>query len=391
MWSLVDTRMGTFTRRENELLERAVAQAGFDDFGDDEFRAGLQALLAALDENTLLNPIGNFAIRQMIVRDLTARLIAERGFRTHPQSERHPIERPLVIVGLPRTGTTALQEMLALDPQFQGLELWLTRAPKPRPDRDAWEGDPDYLECAASIDMIREHQPELHAIHKMEAWKADECWNLTAQSFAHSSWLAQTVLPGYRTWFESCDMLPVYRRHRRNLQLIGSRTPQTRWLLKDSTHLFALDAFLEVYPDACVVYTHREPVEAIPSVCSLCWAARHAINDGESREVYGRETLDLWHMAVERTLDVRAALGESGRERFHDVSFRDFKADPLRVVEGIYQGFGFELSSETRARMETFREESPPPLHRYTLEQWGLDEASINDRFARYRAIHEPG
>ncbi len=382
---------GSFTDSEDELLESAIARAGFDDFGPDEFRPGLRALLAALDENSMLNPIGDFAIRRMIAGHLAARLTAERGFRAHPESAQNPIERPLVIVGLPRTGTTALQEMLALDPQFQGLELWLTRAPKPRPERDSWEEDPDYRECAASVDMIREHQPELHAIHKMEAWKVDECWNLAAQSFAHSSWLAQTALPGYRSFFEQCDMVPVYERHKRNLQLIGSRKPQTRWLLKDSTHLFALDAFLEVYPDACVVYTHRDPIEAIPSVCSLCWAARHALNTGESREAYGRETLDLWHMAVERTLDVREALGEGGRQRFHDVSFPDFKASPLGVIEGIYQRFGFDLSIETRAKMEAFREESAPPLHRYTLEQWGLDEASINERFARYRAVHDRG
>ena len=359
-----------------------MAQTGFDDFGADDHEAGLQALLAALADNTLLNPVGAFAIRQMIVRDLSARLIAERGFAEHAGSASHEVAKPLVIVGLPRTGTTALQEMLALDPQFQGVELWLARAPKPRPERSQWASDPDYQACSASIDLIREHQPELHAIHKMEAFKVDECWQLTAQSFAHSSWLAQTPLPAYREWFEGCDMGPVYRRHRRNLQLLGSRSPEKRWLLKDSTHLFALDAFLEVYPDACVVFTHREPESAIPSVCSLCWAARHALNDAEEREVYGREILDLWHGAVERALDVRSRTGE---ERFHDVPFSRFQTDPVGVIEGIYDRCGLDLDPSARARMEAFRERSAPGLHPYTLEQWGLDAGEIGERFARYR------
>ncbi len=375
--------MGKFSASEEELLDAAAAQTGFDDFGAGEFRPGLRALLDALAENTLLNEIGAFAIRQMILRDLSARLIAQRGFRDHPESEQHPIEQPLVIVGLPRTGTTALQEMLALDPQFQGVELWLARAPKPRPDRADWEDDADYRACATSIDVIREHQSELHAIHKMEAWKVDECWNLTAQSFAHSSWLAQTPLPGYRDWWADYDMGPVYARHRRNLQLIGSRTPGKRWLLKDSTHLFALDALLNVYPDACVIYTHRDPLSAIPSVCSLCWAARHTLNTGESREVYGRETFDLWRGAVERALDVRERVGD---ERFHDVAFSRFKADPIAVIEGIYRRFDLDLTDEVRSRMQAYREESGPALHRYTLEQWGLEAGQVDEGFARYRA-----
>lgn len=377
--------MGRFDVSLETLLARAVEQTGLDDFGPDEFRPGLEVLLEALRENTLLNPIGAIAIQQMIVRDLAARLRAEAGFRAHPEVKGSQIERPLVIVGLPRTGTTALQEMLALDPQFQGVELWLARAPRPRPPRETWEADPDYRACAASIDLIRAHQPELHAIHKMEAWKVDECWNLTAQSFAHSSWLAQTPLPAYRSWFEACDMVPVYERHRLNLGLLGANAPGQRWLLKDSTHLFALDAFLEVYPDACVVQTHRDPVRAIPSVCSLCWAARHTLNTGEQREAYGPEILDLWYGAVEETLDVRERRADA---QFHDVAFETFQQEPLATIEGIYARFGFELADETRARMKAFREESPPPLHRYTLAQWGLAEGEIDERFARYREAH---
>ncbi|MCP4040323.1 MAG: sulfotransferase [bacterium] len=378
--------MNPFAKSEGELLEAAVAQAGCEDFGEDEFRAGLRVLLEALDDNTLLNGMGRLVIRHLIVRDLAARLIAQRGFREVPDSAAQPIERPLVIVGLPRTGTTALQEMLSLDPQFQGIELWLTRAPKPRPARAAWSADPDYRACDESVALIRAHQPELYAIHRMEAAKVDECWNLMAQSFAHSSWLAQTQLPAYRAWFDTCDMRPVYERHRRNLQLIGANEPAKRWLLKDSTHLFALEALLEVYPDACVVQTHRDPVSSIPSVCSLCWTARHTLNKGESRSAYGRGILDLWHGGVERTLAVRK---RKDREQFFDVSFRRFKEDPVATIDGIYSHFGLHLDAATRARMEGYRSENPPPVHRYTPDEWGLGAGEIRERFADYAATHD--
>ncbi len=378
--------MSSFVDGEAELLEAAIAAAGFDDFGPDEWRDGFRVLLGALDDNTLLNRTGRLVLRQMIVRDLAARLVAERGFRQYPESADAVIERPLVIVGHPRTGTTALQEMLSLDPQFQGLQLWLTRAPQPRPAPDLWFEDAAYQACDQSIALIREHQPDLYAIHKMEAGKVDECWNLMSQSFAHSSWLAQTQLPAYRAWFDACDMRPVYERHRRNLQLIGATEPGKRWMLKDSTHLFALDAFLEVYPDACVVQTHRDPVSSIASVCNLCWTARSGLNDSESHAEYGQAVLDLWHAGVERTLAMR---GRKDPQQFVDVSFKHFRSDPLGVIEGIYRHFGFEFDETTRARVAEFRNENPPPLHRHSLEDWGLEPAEVIERFADYSSAHD--
>jgi len=377
----------SFVDSEAELLDEAAVEVGFDDFGGDDFREGLRELLRALDENSTLNAMGRVAIRHMILRDLRARLIAERGFSEVPESADIPIVKPLVIVGLPRTGTTALQELLALDPQFQGLELWLARTPKPRPERSSWPNDADYIACDQSIELIRAHQPELYAIHKMEADKVDECWNLTAQSFAHSSWLAQTALPRYRDWFARVDMVPVYERHRRNLQLIGANQPGTRWMLKDSTHLFALEAFLEVYPDALVVQTHRDPVESIPSVCSLCWTARKALNE-ESAAEFGASTLDLWHGGVERT---RAFREKRSDERFIDVAFSRFKSEPIAVVEEIYSRFGLTLTDETRETMRRFRNENPPGAvgeHRYAASDWDLDVEEIRTRFADYSKQH---
>lgn len=377
--------MTSFVENESELLDEAAEACGHDDFGGDEFREGLGILLKSLDENVLLNPLGRVVIRHMILRDLRARLTAEHGFAMRSETAGNPIDKPLVIVGLPRTGTTALQELLALDPQLQGLELWLTRAPKPRPKRDAWAEDPDYRACAQETESLREFQPDLYAIHKMDAGKVDECWYLMSQSFAHSSWLAQTQLPAYNEWFEQVDMVPVYQRHRRNLQLIGSNDPETRWMLKDSTHLFALDAFMQVYPDARVIQTHRDPVESIPSVCGLCWTARRTLNDAESPKKFGVLTRDLWQRGVEQTMALR---DRHGPEQFFDVSFPRFRAGPMPIIEEIYAHFDLELSEQTRAAMESFRAENPPdkhPPHRYAPEDWELDVDEIRERFAPYR------
>lgn len=377
--------MSSFVDDEGRLRDQAVAACGYDDFGDETDLEGLHVLLESLDQNRDLNPLGKIAIRHMIVRDLKARLVAEHGFKSWPESQSAAIEAPLVIVGLPRTGTTALQELLSVDPNLQGLELWLTRAPKPRPMRAQWPDDLDYQACTQEMKQIREFQPELHAIHKMDAGKADECWYLMSQSFVHSSWLAQTQLPEYRAWFEQVDKVPVYKRHRRNLQLIGSREPGKRWLMKDSTHLFGLDAFLEVYPDARVVQTHRDPVESIPSVCGLCWTARKTLNESESSKTFGELTTNLWHMGVEQTRNVRIGRNQ---DQFFDVSFPRFKAEPMAVVDEIYAHFGLERSDETRAAMDAFRKQNSAdkaPLHRYAASDWELDVDEIRARFSTYR------
>ncbi|MGY8739082.1 MAG: sulfotransferase family protein, partial [bacterium] len=255
-----------------DAMHASAAQArGLDDFGDPSYRAALEMLCRSLDEDASLTPIGEFALQAMIGDALQARLLCEAGHHQFPEARSHQVTRPLVIIGLPRTGTTALHHLIAQDPKIQALEHWLERAPKPRPSRAAWSSDEDFLASAERVRMIFDRSPEMKAIHEMEAHLPDECWNLFAQNFAHSSYEANAHVPSYASWWASCDMTPVYRRHLRNVQLIGHREPEKRWLFKDATHLFDLDALLEVYPDACIIQTHRDPVSLIPSVCSLCW------------------------------------------------------------------------------------------------------------------------
>lgn len=376
--------MSSFRASEAALHDEARAATGLDDFGPGEYLEGLRTLLAALDEESTLSGLGRAVVRGILVDDLAARLRSEHGFARHPESAEAPVRRPLVIIGLPRTGTTALQELIAQDPQFQGLELWLTRTPRPRPPRASWPSDPDFQDCDRRMKAIYELSPDMKSIHYMAADKVDECWHLLAQSFAHSGFMAQTRVPGYERWFTRHDLRPAYRRHRRNLQLIGHGEPERRWLLKDSTHLFGLDAFLDTYPDACVVQTHRDPALSIPSVCSLCWAARAPLNTEGSQAEFGRSTLALWEGAVLGALAVRRGRAP---EQFFDLPFERFRRDPLASVARIYEHFGIELGEDALARMRAFREQNPPGkhgAHHYSLDDWDLDAGEIGERFAPY-------
>jgi hypothetical protein len=359
------------------------------DFGDDDYHEALRVLCRSLDEDASLTPIGNFAVEAMIVDALEARLLVEEGHRLHPEAADARIERPLVIVGLPRTGTTALHHLIGQDPAFQGLEHWLARSPKPRPPRADWEEDGDYLAAVERLRMIYERSPDMRAIHEIEADLPDECWNLFSQNFSHSSWQANVDVHQYARWWSDYDMTPTYRRHRRNAQLIGHREPDRRWLFKDATHLFDLNALLEVYPDALIVQTHRDPVELIPSVCSLCWSSRSAINVGTDLQSFARSTLDLWERAIRNMMKARAGRDPS---QFFDLSFEHFVADPVAAIREIYEAFGIEYSAEADAMIRAFREanlRAKHGEHSYTVEEWGLDASEIAERFAEYVEAHD--
>ena len=374
----------TFVSEEGALHERACEATGLSDFGDTAYLDGLRTLLKSLDEDAQLTPIGEFALRGMIIEALVARLRSEAGFAASGEGAAAAVDAPLVTIGLPRTGTTALHHLLSQDSRWQGLELWLTSAPKPRPPRNRWPDDPDFRACDDRMRALYERSPDMRAIHPMAADLVDECWHLLAQSFAHSSFEANAHVPGYSRWWANHDMRPAYHRHRRNLELIGSGAPDRQWLLKDATHLFALDAFIDVYPDARFIHTHRDPVRVIPSVCSLCWAARAPLNRGEDKASFGRSTLLLWERAILGALEVRR---NQPAECFYDLGFDRFKRDPLAAIEGAYGHFGIELDPGARDTMKTFRAANPPEqhgAHRYTLEEWGLREGEIRERFAGY-------
>lgn len=376
--------MSSFRDSEEAFHEAARAATGLRDFGDDRYREGLKALLGALDDEAQLGELGDLVLRAMIVQALQARLRTEASWAVAPAAAGARIESPIFIVGLPRTGTTALQHRMLQNPALQGLELFLSGAPKPRPPREAWPDDPDFIASDRQTRSLYDRSPEMKAIHFMAAELPDECWRLFSQDFAHSSWEAQCRIPSYAQWWAEHDMRPVYERHRRNLQLIGHREPERRWLLKDATHLFALDALLDVYPDATIVQTHRDPVALIGSVCSLCWTTRQPLNDIDDPSSFGEATLALWERALFATMETRR---RRPRARFIDVGFERFVEDPLAVVRELHQELEIPYEADARARVERFHQENPAGKHgrhAYDLATWNLREEEIRERFRPY-------
>ncbi len=376
--------MFRFADSIDQLHAFAREARGLDDFGADDYREALSVLCRSLDDDAQLTPAGIAAYRAMITDALEARLLVEAGWRRHPAAADAKIERPLFVIGLPRTGTTALHHLIAQDPGIQALEHWIQRSPKPRPPPEHWADDPDYRASVARVRAIYEQSPEMRAIHEIDAGLPDECWNTFAQNFLHSSYQANADVTHYAAWWIGQDMRPVYRRHLRTARLIGHREIEKRWLFKDATHLFGLDALLDVYPDALIVQTHRDPIELIPSVCSLCASARRALNRDTETKAFGRATLALWQHSIEAMLRDRRAHPSA---RFFDLSFARFRADPLAAIRDIYDYFDLPYRAETDAAIRRFREAHPPEkhgAHEYSLDDWGLDRDEIAERFSGY-------
>ncbi len=372
----------------DQLLEQASTACGMTDFGDG-FAAGLGMLVDAIRADVAVNTGNVQPLSGPILSLLVSRAWSERGWRQRPECLGQPIRAPLVVTGIPRTGTTALHKLLSMDPQFQGLEQWLIGTPMPRPPRQTWQDNPQFRAAVANQQAFLDAVPALRVSHEVNADEVDECLNLLAQSFVSHYPATGYGLPSYDRWWWNRDETASYRRYADNLRLIGADDAAHRWLLKNPGHISHLDALLAVFPDACIIQTHRDPAKCIPSVCGVIWPARcffHA-RQTDPRAIGPRE-LHLWAESAERAQRVR----EAHPERFFDVRFADFRREPLAVVRAIYRHFGLDLGDEAEQRMHRWLGANPQHKHgrhEYSAERFGLSDGAIHERFADYMTRHD--
>jgi len=365
-----------------DLHAAASKVTGLTDFGPDDYTDGLAVLLESCGRDAGLTPAGGKAMRAMLRGALAARLFSEAAWQANPGYAQVRIDRPVFVTGLPRTGTTALHRLLAADPAHQGLAMWLAEVPQPRPPQETWPADPVYQYIQAACERHHAEHPEFMAVHYVAADQVEECWQLLRQSMRSISWECLAHLPTYSAWLAAQDWTEAYRRHRRNLQLIGLPEAGRRWVLKNPSHLFALDALLAVYPDALVIQTHRDPGTAIASVCSLAAQASAGWSTMFTGAVIGRDQLELWASGLERFTAMRARHDPA---QFYDVSYDDLAADPVGTVEAAYAYFGLPFggvaADAMRAYLTRGAAHRASSAHRYALGDFGLTAADVSARF----------
>ncbi|MCW2513879.1 MAG: sulfotransferase [Mycobacterium sp.] len=374
------THVGTV----DDLHASAVKACGLDDFGvdDDNYREALGVLLDSFRNDADLTEFGSKMQRFFVRNALVARLVSEAAFKQYPQHVDVPIERPIFVTGLPRTGTTAIHRLLTADPRHQGLELWLAEFPQPRPPRDTWSQNPVFQQIDAQFSKAHEENPDYTGLHYMTADEVEECWQLLRQSLHSVSYETLAHIPTYSRWLSQQDWTKPYRRHRKNLQLIGLHEPEKRWVLKNPSHLFALDALFATYPDALVVQCHRPAETIMASMCSLAQHTTEGWSNVFSGDVIGQDSLETWSRGLELFNAERA---KHDSAQFYDLDYFEFIKDPISVVEKVYQQFGIDFTDAAREAMVASHAESQKgpraPKHTYSLADYGLTDEQVKERF----------
>ena len=376
----VRTDVGTV----DDLHASAVKAAGLHDFGadDDNYREALGVLLESYRRDADLTEFGSKMCRFFVRNALVARLVSQAAWKQYPQHAHVTIQRLIFVTGLPRTGTTAIHRLLTADPMHQGLELWLAEFPQPRPPRETWSGNPVFARLDAQFTKAHEEDPDYTGLHYMTADEVEECWQLLRQSLHSVSYETLAHLPTYSQWLAGQDWTKPYLRHRKNLQLIGLNDAEKRWVLKNPSHLFALDALFATYPDALVVQCHRPAETIMASMCSLAQHTTEGWSNVFTGEVIGQDSLETWSRGLE-LFDTERAKHDPAQ--FYDLDYFEFIKDPIATVQNVYQTFGIEFTDAARDAMTSMHAESQKgpraPKHTYSLADYGLTDDQVKERF----------
>ncbi len=370
----------------DSLEQQARAHTGLNDFGDPGYREGLEVLIDALQTEAHLSEIGRHVAMGMIVGQLCSRLQIIDYRAKHPELCNKPIEKPLIVLGLPRTGTTILFELLTQDPALRSPLTWELQRPVPPARPETFNTDPRIAEVEASLRQSDQLAPDLKAMHATGALLPEECLSILSSYFASELYGSLFHVPTYRAWLLNNDMTAAYQWHQCFLQYLQSGYMKDRWLLKAPVHIGNLGVLLGQYPDACIVQTHREPMEVIGSVSSLECTLRGMYSDDVDPLTTGPEEAEYFAELLRRGMEQREALDRE--EQFFDMQFQDIVADPIPAIRAMYDHFGFELTPQVADAMQNYLDNRPREKHgkhRYTLDQFGLSKEQHGYLYEQYR------
>jgi hypothetical protein len=371
--------------RVSELLARATAATSLEDFGEDSFREGLERLVASAAAEARLSERGVAAFDAQLVDLLSWRLQIEHWYHLHPEIDDQEIVAPLVGLGLPRTGSTALSCLLAEDPAARSVRAWEARFPCPPPETATELTDARIERAQRAMQQRSQMFPRMQTMVPSSATSPTECQNFMAYDFKSQLFLAFAQLPSYTEWLiHEADLVPTYRYVKRVLKLLQWRCPPTRWRLKAPTHTLFIDALVEVFPDARFWMTHRDIAAVIPSVADLYFEMASAFSDHVDKTYLGRVNVNMWELGLRRLIRFR---DRDENHRFFDIHFAPFQRDPFPILAQLYRFIGEELTDQAQTRMRSWRQNTPRDkhgTHSYAASDFGIDPGHLRQQFRFY-------
>ncbi len=375
---------------EEGLMAQARQESGLEHFADDRFRPALGELLQSIEAEAELNVFGRFSAQSRIVRSLKNRLWADACFASHPEIRQRRIAAPLVIVGPHRSGTTRLQRMLATDSRWQYLSTWEGINPAPRPGQPELGRTARYEEARSMLEQGKQIYPKAFTAHPMQADWPEEEMLLLNHSFCSFSLLGLFTIPGYYRWFLAADKTDSYRYMADLMRLISwsrGEPEGKRWILKNPQHMLDLDVLLKVFPDAQLVFTHRDPLKTVGSMLSLVWYYAVQHTDRPCRAAIREVWVDFCEQMARRCMQMREKIPA---DQQHDIYYEDMNGDWRSTMRRLYRFANLELTPEAeRAQADWLEESASEKLHgghRYALEDFGITRAEVD---ARFRFVRE--
>jgi hypothetical protein len=366
------------------LIATACAQTGLSDFGGDSFREGLAVYCEAASSEARLSPIGAAVVPGAILSALTNRLKVVDWIKQHPEISKEHIEAPFVVIGMFRAGTTFLTYLLEKDERHRPLLRWEAGDSVPPPRPETLRSDPRIDATRAAMAMMDQMNPRMRVVQSEEPDGPTECISVLNQDFKSLTWEAMANVPTYGEWLHGTDHLSAYDYHKRVLQLLQSGGVRGRWSLKSPHHALHLDALTAVYPDARLVLMHRDPVVLCASVCSLITTLTRTFSDADHSRYIADHWTDMLIRSIAKVDEFRDA---NPGKKIVDVHYADLVSDPIGTMRRVYASFGDELEGQALGAMTAHIESHPKGRfgkHGYNPEEFGLDAATIRDRFRSY-------
>ncbi len=374
---------------ESSLLDTAMRNTGLSDFGADDWREPFRIYINALEEEAELNLIGRLRARWQILYFLEARLQIEDTYQRHPEIEDEQIRQPIIIVGQGRSGTSFLQNILAADPDNGALMHWEMMFPCPPPEKATYKTDPRIAKADRLVDQWNRVIPTLESMHELRGHMPFEDSVIMSINFMAPTWM-DTIgqVPSYDGYIFQQDPAPAFAYHRRVLKLLQWKNPRKRWVLKDPMHLDRMTDILKVYPDACFLWPHRDPVRSLASLVSIIgtlqWSGSdHPFKGGSLAYMTDPNfSAGRFNAMIDRIDSGAVPAGQ-----ICNLLYRDLVSDTIGTVEDIYRHFGIPLSATSRAAMAQYLADNPRdarPTHQFNA---GSPEAIAKARtaFQRYQ------
>jgi hypothetical protein len=372
----------------DELIATAKKQTGLSNFGEGPHHDALARLCTALETEAALSFLGRHLVRQQLLKGLHVQLQLQDWFCRYPHIADEKIERPLIIIGMPRTGTTILHELMTLDTDNRNPLFWEVAYPFPPPEKASYRNDARIKRHQRELDFSHYLMPGVQGMHRMGSQLPQEC--VAVMAYVFTSMLYSTIfrIPGYTRWLENgADHAAALRFHRRFHQLLQWRNKAKRWVVKSPGHLWTLPALLHEYPDAQLIQTHRDPLRILSSLTSLSATLRQAYSTHIDTSELAREWSDTCAFALNASMKTRQS-GAIGAEQIIDIQFRDFMRAPVECVRAIYEKFELPFDQRIASRVPHYIAANPQNKHgghQHRFVDTGLDLSNERKEAREYQ------